>query len=361
MKMQKRDGIIILIMLIIFLIPFKKIINQGFIVDNDTFISFAKSDYGFWIIFLIIILLITLILKKIIFWQSLTKFERNEERKVVSDDYFILFYFLGWFVYAIPLMFRGDLDFSKSLFNAYLYLTILSVPYVVLIKLSHLVKYLKNKEEIQKLKLFNMGNKEIIKEILIVALISIFFAFIIGFFIPEFPEGMFTTKEGSELALFMIFVSIPVEEIIFRGLILDFFIIFFNELFYSISKIPREKRILKLKNNVYIENYAWLFAIIVSGFIFALYHLDRYGYDIFTMIYLFILASAMGLARKIGGLSCAYLIHLINNLFSIGFAMIIIPNLIQGNSFIYFPFFIIINTFIYFLYLKFNKQISREV
>jgi membrane protease YdiL (CAAX protease family) len=215
-------------------------------------------------------------------------------------------------------------DPIKELFNQYLTFSIGSLFYIGLLKLSHVVANLKSKNQFI---FFNLGDKKQYVDILLISLISVIIFYIIAFFIPSYELMYQTTalitESGRKYASFMIFCSVPVEEFIFRGLLIDILLIISNEIFFDFYKVKRNERDSSHPLYPKINNWSWIIAILISSISFALFHIPRYSENIFIMLYLFILALIMGISRRIGGLTTSYSIHLINNLMVLGFLALI--------------------------------------
>jgi hypothetical protein len=138
-----------------------------------------------------------------------------------------------------------------------------------------------------------------------------FFIIVLYNFIMVFIEGFaFFSKEGRDFLMFNIFVSIPVKELVFRGLLYDIIYIIVIELFIQNNK----KKFKYRARSLGIDNIAHFCSILLSSITFAMYHLYRYGYDLWTIIYLLILGVILGLLRRFFGLFAPYLTHVFNNI-----------------------------------------------
>lgn len=310
--MNKKSYLLMyLTLFVMFFIPLKdKVRSPNGVIYNASFMDWSNSTLGFYVI----IILTALISAIILFLAFRTKFikslEIDNERRLVSDDIFIIFYFIGWVIYSLPLMFRDNTDIIKQYFDLYLYFTIISASYLILVKLNHLIKKLRDRDK--SISLFELGNAWIYLDIFVISASLMMCVFVISVLLPE-PQSGFLTEDGRDFLLFMTFVSMPVEEIVFRAMAIDIVLAIVKEIIYDIKKISREERLGESEFNKKVSNFAWVIAIITSGLAFAFYHIDRYGFDTWTIVYLLIMGVVMGFARYLGGLTSAYLIHLINN------------------------------------------------
>lgn len=288
---------------------------------------------------------------------------KTEKMPKASDDLFIIFYLLGWVVYSLPLSFNPFSN-SRANFDWYIYFSIVAIAYIVFIKLNHVITKLKeinSTADLHKLSLFNLGNKRDYLLIVFYGLVGFATAYFIGFFMEflEYPTAQITQK--NEIMLFMAFVSIPVEEIVFRGLLLDIMLIFVSEILFDIKQVKREERHKKTKLNNEINKMAYVSAIIISSLSFAMYHLPRYGF-VPPIIYLFILGVIMGIGRYYGGLMVSYLIHLFNNMyatyFTAGIYSFIYSNINISIIYVLIPIILLLN-YRMLKYLR-NRLIIRE-
>jgi hypothetical protein len=327
MILKKRDYILILLIIFLAIFPFRSQFNlEALILSNIIIADFTNSNVGFWTIIILISILSLVILKWFFSLSSISKFDKDTERKLVSDDLFIVFFGISAIFYMLPMTFKAITDPYAILTDKYSMFIWFSILYIAILKLSHVLEIVRNPKDKTR-QLFYLGDKKQYFEIFIISAIGIIVFLLISFLIPtlEASENALLTEDGQQYVLFMAFVSIPTEEFIFRGLLLDLSLIVVRELIYDLKKIDRQDRNITNKINHNIENLSWSIAIILSSVAFGLFHLDRYGYNIYTILYLIILAIIMGISRKIGGLTTSYVIHLINNIIAVGlFASIFI-------------------------------------
>lgn len=232
------------------------------------------------------------------------------DTKLVSDNIFIIFYLITWIFYGLPLMlFSEPNDIIRDYFNDYLYFSIISVGILSLLKVNQ--HYKSNESKGFK----HLGNWKNYMDIIFISNLIFIIIFLLSFFIPQ--NAIFT-EEGFELFSFMAFASIPVEEIVFRGICMDIFYLISLEIINDIKRLSLKNK--KFSNDLIQknENISWIISIFITSLIFAYYHIHRYGYNTWTSMFLILLAFGLGIARKYVGLSSCYLIHLFNNLICLG-------------------------------------------
>jgi membrane protease YdiL (CAAX protease family) len=330
--LKKSDSIFLISLLFVFCLPFLTIFRAkaGYLAPQ-IIEDFVQQGVGFWLGLVLMIILLSLIsyllMNKISYLKNL---EQEYGLRKASDDIFILFWILGWVIYILPLQFRDPSDLMVVYGQFYLQFGILGLAYVILIKINHFYQAMQmEKAEREKAEMFEFGSKVRFVEIILISVLVFCLVLLSSYLIPSNLSEGILTEDGRDYLLFNVFYSVPAEEIIFRGLVFDLIFLFSFRILLYCGKIPQEYRNHKIidaqiqnqhkkeemhKKLSKFENWAFLIAIGISSLSFVIYHIPRYGFDLWVLLYILILGFALGFAKRYYGLLSAFLIHLLNNL-----------------------------------------------
>lgn len=308
-------------------------IPMGFLVIESP--PYDRID--FWGLYLLSIGLFSVVAFALLFYQFRdADASPSPHKREVSDDILAIFWLATWILYGLPMAFREQSDVIRQNYDFYLYFSILSLAYIIIAKVARLYQRMQkitSEKEVENEPFFKLGTGLEIFEIIAFGFIAFIVILIVSFFIPDSPG--FFTEAGRELILFQALASIPVEELVFRGLAIDILWRIILEIICDVKKIPETERRISRENKLMwkIDTWSWWGAIIGSGIIFGMYHVPRYGWDLWSLMYLSLFGIVAGLLRYYYGLLATYIFHLLNNIYADMNATIIgIPTL--SNDFL---------------------------
>jgi membrane protease YdiL (CAAX protease family) len=314
-KMEKVNGIGLLIMVILFLLGLKEILLISGALDNKA--NMRANE--FWWQYCVILAILSIIGYIIMFhlpkvsefiYTEETK-EQKDHIKNVSNDLFFVFFFFGFLVYGLPVQFRNPNDLVFQYYQFYLYFVVIGIAYIIFAKVEKVFSMMKKTEEKRKkAKLIELGSITEYAQIIITVFLGFLLMYLVSYFLP-LGTGIFSSA-GRDLLLFQIFGSIPAEELVFRGMGMLIFTSIFREIIFDIKNVPElDRDQLKYQN---VEKGSQYIAIIITSTLFGIFHVWRYGYNLWVIVYLTILGFILGFAYYKHSLFAAFLLHVANNI-----------------------------------------------
>lgn len=241
-----------------------------------------------------------------------TIFEFNAKTRREGDDLAIYFYGFGWIFFGISFIFTQDVFFIDAM-NFYVFFDVLALIFIF--------TYFYQKDEHK----FDFPDPKPFVGSLILVLLGMVAIYFIGLFLSLlFPYGIEAQGEMFEgnvlqYILFQVFRSIPVEELAFRGLAIDLFVIpltKFSNMLQKSEVVQESEGLQKFFENS-SRKLIWAIAIIITSLFFGFYHIFRYDrWD--AVIYLFLLGIILGFLRYTYGIFSSILLHVANNLIFAG-------------------------------------------
>ena len=290
--------------------------NIGHVVSH-------KDESIFWFAIIGITLLLSLFTYFILSRERMENiFQTNIQRRNTSNDIFFILFILGYFIWNLPqsstvVDITNPIHLTYTYYQRYEIIALMSIPLIKLYQLWY------RKRNVNKTANFlSLGNAKDYGKLFIYSALLFISVYVVGLLFQNVLFGL-ATLEGREYIILMLCATIPFEELVFRGLGYIAFLELFKEIFGDILKIPRKERnnhsqLLKISNVV---------TIIITSFLFGIYHLGAYGFSIFSIAYLIALGFAMAIGHYYFGLFVPFLIHSFNNvLVNIG------ANLTEGSN-----------------------------
>jgi len=223
-------------------------------------------------------------------------FDADPKQREVGDDAGVFYYALAWFYVGIVLVFFSDPAFDQVQ-NKYLFFDVVAILFMVL--------YLWRTPN----KKLNLPNLPMLLQMVAVTSFCIFIMVILGYFLQMILGQAFSLKFG----VFEFFRIIPVEEMAFRGLGMELFLLLGGR----VSK-KSEVKWISLSDSQLIkskisENKFFIIGGISNSIMFGLLHFRAYPDQIYPLIYLIILGLIASYLRFKFGMISSMMLHGFNN------------------------------------------------
>lgn len=210
-----------------------------------------------------------------------------------GDDTGIILYGLAWAYIGTMFVFTQNLYLEMAM-SKYIYFDVLCVLFIILF-------------------LWRSSNKKIdlvhsddIPSLLTTVVFSLIILIIVSLFLDS------ATGLLSDESIFQFARVIPTEELLFRGLALELFLLMDNR---SPSQFTTENKSIA---SLLARNKFFIVGGICSSILFGALHNDAYEGNIIPIVYLTILGLFCAFNRYKHGLIAAILLHALNNLAALG-------------------------------------------